>query len=137
MRLKSLAFASIIPVVLAVVPRAAEAQRTGIRCRDTSACIVDDDVARFARERAVRIRAEALDRARFAREEAQARAAAARADARWRARDAAGFRQRDAADRARENARRARIRAEEQRDRARDARDARRYDRPGRNRIRW
>ena len=119
MRLKSLALASIVPVVLAAAPGIASAQRVFVRCRDDSSCIRDRDIADRARERAFRARDEA------------------REELRSRLRSAARLRQLDAADRARENAFRARIRADERRDRARELRDDRRYDRPGRYRVRW
>lgn len=119
MRLKSLALASIVPVLLAFAPGVATAQRVYVRCRDESACIRDRDIADRARERAFRDRDEARESARL------------------RVRAAARLRQLDAADRARDNAFRARIRAEERRDRARELREDRRYDRPGRYRVRW
>jgi hypothetical protein len=111
MRLRFLALASILPVALAAVPGTAQAQRTNIRCRERSACIADNDVARLARERALRIRDDAQSRARD--------------------------RHLAAADRARETAFRARMRAEEQRERARELRETRRFDRPRAHRVRW
>ena len=109
MRLKLLLLACAVPVVLTVVPRFAQAQREHGRCRDESACIRDGDFTDHTRERALRFRDEASDRARFARETAR-------------------LRHLDAADRARDNGVPARIRAEEQRARARDLREMRRYE---------
>ena len=87
MRTKALLLASILPVALALVPRAAAGQRVihssgGCGRYSSRDCYFDSEFAREARQAALRARAEARETANWARAEARSRAAAIRSDAR-------------------------------------------------------
>ena len=86
MRTKALLLASILPIALALVPRAAAGQRViysdGCGRYSSRDCYYDSEFAREARQAALRARAEARETANWARAEARSRAAAIRSDAR-------------------------------------------------------